>query len=428
MTRPVLTRRALLGSVALAPLLAACSTHDATPQVDPSAPAYGTLRIGYGVLREMHAVAHVYAQALRRVGYTVELVETGHSRSLGLRALLAPSGRQESIGTESTTPEVREAEATAAYEALPADRGTASGQAQDIKPLDIVIDYSGDLLLYLTDDGKLSPAAVQNERVAASVTASAAAAGVTLPPAPTQNPSVTPSDADSGTGTNGEASGTASSSAGSSADSTASASATRSTDPINLRAMTTTDMTNAISRILPEGLNLLNGADATNRDVLVTTRAVSARHKLTSLAGLRDVHAALGFSIPDSYSTGTYGIESLRSLYRYTARTVKQQNDPAERVRALTDDSVQVTLLHSVNPAIDDNRLVVLEDPSSAMLQQQLVPIIRRTLPDSARNAINRVSSTLDTGNLSFLLQLTSGSNPIADDDAAQFILDHPRK
>ena len=96
MTRRTLTRRALLGSAALAPLLAACATHDAMPQVDPSAPTYGTLRIGYGALREMHAVAHVYAQALRRVGYTVELVETGHSRSLALRALLAPSGRQES--------------------------------------------------------------------------------------------------------------------------------------------------------------------------------------------------------------------------------------------------------------------------------------------------------------------------------------------
>lgn len=417
MTRRTLTRRALLGSAALAPLLVACATHDAMPQVDPSAPTYGTLRIGYGALREMHAVAHVYAQALRRVGYTVELVETGHSRSLALRALLAPSGRQESTGTESTTPEVSEAEATAAYEALPVDRGAASVEAQDVDPLDIVIDYSGDLLLYLTDDGKLSPAAVQNERVAASVTASAAAAGVTLPPAPTQSP--TPSDT---------ASGTASPSADSSADPTASASATRSADPINLRAMTTTDMTNAISRILPEGLNLLNGANATNKDVLVTTRAVSARYKLTSLVGLRDVQSTLGFSIPDSYSVGTYGIESLRSLYRFTARAVTQQNDPAERVRALTDDSVQVTLLHSVNPAIDDNRLVVLEDPSNAMLQQQLVPIIRRTLPDSARNAVNRVSSTLDTGNLSFLLQLTSGSNPIADDDAAQFILDHPRK
>ena len=254
-----------------------------------------------------------------------------------MRALLAPSGRPENTGTESTAPEVNEVEATAAYEALPADRGTASGQAQNIKPLDIVIDYSGDLLLYLTDDGKLSPAAVQNERVAASVTASAAAAGVTLP-RPHAEPQRYPQRRSSGSGTNGGASGTASPSAGSSTDSTATASATRSTDPINLRAMTTTDMTNAISRILPEGLNLLNGAGATNRDVLVTTRAVSARHKLTSLAGLRDVHAALGFSIPDSYSTGTYGIESLRSLYRYTARTVKQQNDPAERIRSLTDD------------------------------------------------------------------------------------------
>ena len=48
MTRRTLTRRALLGSAALAPLLVACATHDAMPQVDPSAPTYGTLRIGYG--------------------------------------------------------------------------------------------------------------------------------------------------------------------------------------------------------------------------------------------------------------------------------------------------------------------------------------------------------------------------------------------
>ena len=162
--------------------------------------------------------------------------------------------------------------------------------------------------------------------------------------------------------------------------------------------------------------------------MLVTTRAVSARHKLNSLANLRDVRSSLAFSIPTGYSSGTYGVDSLRSLYRYRVHDPKIQDDPAERVNALTADTVQVTLLHSSDSAIDDNRLVTLEDPSTALLQQQLVPIIRRTLPDSARTAINRVSSTLDTGNLSFLLRLTSGSNPIADDDAAQFILDHPRK
>ena len=388
MNRLTLTRRAALTSLALMPLLAACGNNDATPQVDPSASSYGTLRIGYGALREMRAVAHVYARALRQVGYSVELVDTENSRATALRGLMVPSA------SSATLPDDEETGSTAAVEAL-----------------DLVIDYSGDLLLYLTDDGKISPAAAQNERIAASVSASAQAAGVTLPPAatPTTEESTASAHATDGTAS-------------------PSASSTRSADPINLRAMSTTDMTNAISRILPEELMLLNGASATNKDVLVTTRAVSARHKLNSLANLRDVQSSLVFSIPTGYSSGTYGVDSLRSLYRYRVHDPKIQDDPAERVNALTADTVQVTLLHSSDSAIEENRLVTLEDPSTALLQQQLVPIIRRTLPDSARTAINRVSSTLDTGNLSFLLRLTSGSNPIADDDAAQFILDHPRK
>lgn len=394
MNRLTLTRRAALTSLALMPLLAACGNNDATPQVDPSASSYGTLRIGYGALREMRAVAHVYARALRQIGYSVELVDTDNSRATALRGLMVPSAN-------SATPTAT----------LPDDEATGSTTAAAPEALDLVIDYSGDLLLYLTDDGKISPAAAQNERIAASVSASAQAAGVTLPPAAT--PTAEESTA-SAHATDATASPTASS--------------TRSADPINLRAMSTTDMTNAISRILPEELMLLNGAHATNKDVLVTTRAVSARHKLNSLANLRDVQSSLVFSIPTGYSSGTYGVDSLRSLYRYRVHDPKIQDDPAERVNALTADTVQVTLLHSSDSAIEENRLVTLEDPSTALLQQQLVPIIRRTLPDSARTAINRVSSTLDTGNLSFLLRLTSGSNPIADDDAAQFILDHPRK
>lgn len=396
MNRLTITRRAALTSLALMPILAACGSNDTTPHVDPSASSYGTLRIGYGALREMRAVAHVYARALRQVGYTVELVDTDNSRATALRGLMVPSAN-------SASPTAT----------LPDDEATGSTTAAALESLDLVIDYSGDLLLYLTDDGKISPAAAQNERIAASVSASAAAAGVTLPPAPTVTPTASESAA-SAQAEDGTASPTASS--------------TRSADPINLRAMSTTDMTNAISRILPEELMLLNGANATNKDVLVTTRAVSARHKLNSLANLRDVQSSLVFSIPTGYSSGTYGVDSLRSLYRYRVHDPKIQDDPAERVNALTADTVQVTLLHSCDSAIDDNRLVTLEDPSAALLQQQLVPIIRRTLPDSARTAINRVSSTLDTGNLSFLLRLTSGSNPIADDDAAQFILDHPRK
>ena len=138
MNRLTLTRRAALTSLALMPLLAACGSNDTTPHVDPSASSYGTLRIGYGALREMRAVAHVYARALRQVGYSVELVDTDNSRATALRGLMVPSAN-------STTPSAT----------LPDDE--ESGVANTVEALDLVIDYSGDLLLYLTDDGKSAP-------------------------------------------------------------------------------------------------------------------------------------------------------------------------------------------------------------------------------------------------------------------------------
>ena len=123
------------------PLLAACGNNDATPQVDPSASSYGTLRIGYGALREMRAVAHVYAPR-PATGRTTpsNIVDTDNSRATALRGLMVPSAN-------SATPTAT----------LPDDEETGSTTAAAPESLDLVIDYSGDLLLYLTDDGKISP-------------------------------------------------------------------------------------------------------------------------------------------------------------------------------------------------------------------------------------------------------------------------------
>ena len=94
--RPAPPRRTMISALALAPLLAACSSEDDKPKVDPSASSYGTLRVGIGALREMRAVAYLYAQALRNVGYNVEVVTNEDSRSKFLDALKQ---------TEANTPE-----------------------------------------------------------------------------------------------------------------------------------------------------------------------------------------------------------------------------------------------------------------------------------------------------------------------------------
>ena len=345
--RPLVSRRSALTAAALAPILAACSAGDNKPKVDPSASAYGTLYVTTGVLGAKTIVAHAYAQALRNVGYTVEVIGHNNNRDEYLAALGA---------TENTR-------------------------------LDVAVDFTGDLLLHLTKNGTLSPAQLQAEHQTASASASAASAGVTLTPP-----------------------------------------ATPTSDPIKPRALSLSDTLSAIGKIIPGHLKLMDTVSAQNRNVLVTTNATGARYKFNSLNQLPEVKAPLTFAVPEAYNTGNYGIALLKNVYKYQVPATKVANESTEREQLLAKDAVQVALLHSIDPSIEDNRFTMLEDTQSTQLNQQLVPLVRQSLPSSAQEAINRVSSTLDTGNLTFLLRLTSGTNPVAEDEAAKFWLDHPRK
>lgn len=360
MTRSI-TRRSFLGAAALAPLLAGCFKGDNKPKVDPAASNYGTLYVSTGVLGVKTVVAHVYAQALRNVGYTVEVI--GHNNS-----------RDEYLGALSTTENTR---------------------------LDVAVDFAGDLLLHLTKNGTLSPTQLQTERQNASASASAASAGATYTPTPTHSipNEVSPVPTPTPTG-----------------------------DPIKPQALSHTDMLAAIGKILPEHLTLLDTVSAQNRNALVMTHATAAAHKINSLNQLHEVKKDLIFAVPEAYNTGSYGVAALKNIYKYTVPNARLVNESAEREQLLVNDTVQVALLHSVDPSIEDNRFTTLEDPQSTQLNQQLIPIVRASLPGSAQDAINHVSSTLDTGNLTFLLRLTSGTNPVAEDEAAKFWLDHPRK
>ena len=62
---------------------------------------------------------------------------------------------------------------------------------------------------------------------------------------------------------------------------------------------------------------------------------------------------------------------------------------------------MQVVDLYSTTPAIEQNQLVVLEDPKNMILAQQVLPIINTSrVPDSAAEVLNRVSAKLTTADL----------------------------
>ena len=366
--RHTINRRTLLGSgtlLGVGALLTACADTKPSYTPDPSASAYRPLNLHLHGVEDMPIIAAVYAQALIAVGYDV-IIHTGpYSREEYTRALQ----NTEESNTEGAS-------------------------------LDIVLDLSHDLLLESTQDAKLSPASIASERAAASASASADAAGVSLKPSPSVSMGPSPSASPS------------------------------PSSAFNIRAMSSSDIINAIKRVLPESISVQDALNASFDEVLTVTSAFSTVSGINSLAQIADYPQAAGlrYELSSSYATSSYGMDAIAKAYKFTTGSVINDSDPAERVNAIISGSAQIAQLRSIDPAISDNLLVTLADPQNIQMRQQLLPLTRAQLPASARETIAKVSATLDNNNITFLLRLTGGANPVSSEDAAKFWLEHPRK
>lgn len=318
------------------------------------------LRIGTGITPETRHAAHLYAQALTHKGYTVEIVETGKSRPDIFTSL--------------------------GFEAKPAGTATPGPSPQ----VDIVPDLSGDLLLYLTDNGAISPTALEEAR-SASPSASPAEPSNTLASASSAgNPTATPTP-----------------SAG-----------------LNLRGLTSSDIVGYLDRSLPDSIELLAPSKATNRYGYAITAATATRHGITSMSDLNSVCPKLTFTTPSNYSDNPSGGPSLTQDYKCVPTITSTHNNRSDLAAELIQGRADLAYLYSTSTEITQHQLTFLDDPEGTQLAQNIVPLTRAgQLPDDVTATINSVSAQLDTPALNQLNALTSGPSPISETDAANFWL-----
>jgi osmoprotectant transport system substrate-binding protein len=70
-------------------------------------------------------------------------------------------------------------------------------------------------------------------------------------------------------------------------------------------------------------------------------------------------------------------------------------------VKLLKDDKVQAANLYTTDPAIIEDKLVVLEDPKNLFSSQNVTPLVYKKAVDAkAREALNAVSAKLTTEDL----------------------------
>ncbi|HET8795653.1 MAG TPA: ABC transporter substrate-binding protein [Arthrobacter sp.] len=179
----------------------------------------------------------------------------------------------------------------------------------------------------------------------------------------------------------------------------------------------------ALPEATPEGLAVLEPSEAENKDAMVITQATSEKYDLTSLADIGEVCDELVLGAPPEFADRAYGLKGLKETYGCEFKSFEPLNDGggAVTVQALIENDIQVADIFTTTPAIEDNGLVVLEDPKNNFIAQQVLPLIsEERVGEEAREVLNSVSAELTTEDLINLNRQVSGDQKRSPEAAAQ--------
>lgn len=174
---------------------------------------------------------------------------------------------------------------------------------------------------------------------------------------------------------------------------------------------------------LPDGLQALDFAEATDQDSYTVTSETAEEHDLTTIGDLTNLGDTVSMAANSEFETRPYGPEGAEELYGVTIElTAVEDSGGPLTVAALTDGEVQVADIYTSSPAIESEDLVVLEDPEYLILPQNVVPVASDELDDDAVQAINDVQAQLGAEDLVELNTRSVDEEVPAADVAAEWL------
>lgn len=168
----------------------------------------------------------------------------------------------------------------------------------------------------------------------------------------------------------------------------------------------------------PDGLTILDDAPATDQDAYVVTRALAEEYNLTSIPDLANIPGPIVLGANSEAETRPNGPMGLMDNYGIDAGfTPIEDGGGPLTIKALNDGDVQFAIIYTGDPTIQDNDLVVLEDPDGMFLASHVVPVASDALDEGARDIINEISAALTSEEL-----LSLNSQSVTDQSPASTI------
>lgn len=181
----------------------------------------------------------------------------------------------------------------------------------------------------------------------------------------------------------------------------------------------------ALLKALPGDLSILYPSPAEDKDTLAVTEATAQRWNLKSIEDLAKHSAEVKVGGPSEFQTRVTGLVGLKDKYGLNIApanfvAISDGGGPAT-VQALTSGAITAANVFSTSPAIEQSRLVVLEDPKNVFLAANVVPLVAsQKMSSELKTVLDAVSAKLTTEGLIQLNTAVEGNKGVDPDEAAQ--------
>lgn len=167
-------------------------------------------------------------------------------------------------------------------------------------------------------------------------------------------------------------------------------------------------MQNALTTVLPDGLEVLPYASAEDRDSFAVTRSTADRYGLKTLADLHKVNGKLIFGAAAEMKKRVVGLVGLKDQYGVEFKEFKALDSSGPLVKgALKKGDIDVANVFTTDVDIAENGWVLLEDPKHLIPAQHIVPLVNAGKADAkVRKALAELGNVLTTDQLTELNRL----------------------
>lgn len=193
----------------------------------------------------------------------------------------------------------------------------------------------------------------------------------------------------------------------------------------NSTATSTEDINAELKQKLPSSVEILDSAEAQDKDSVTVTAEKAAEHHLKTLADLKSVAKDWTIGAGSEFKTRTQGGVGLKTVYGVEFGKFQPLDAGAQStlLKLLKDDKVQAANIYTTDPAIVEDKLVVLEDPKNLFSSQNVTPLVYKdAVNGTAKGALNGVSAKLTTQDLLDMMKKLVNDKEDASDVAKEWL------